>query len=141
MIDAIVTMGFSISDAYSRADDYVPAMDGYRPQARQHCYRGFVPDLGTIAADDVTQVAEALFMLTNHPDGVEADLTASGARLTLPAAAVEALRVYVRGAYRDAGGRDGYVRALSVGDTVSLRQGFTSATVACERVGWTPVRF
>lgn len=104
---ARVTVGLTITD---RDNNYVPTMDGYRPGAAQDM---IVLNVPLIWLRELTgeQIAEALFIGTNHPY-----------RETL-----HGLDGWVGRTWR--GGR-----SLSVGDTIM----FGDTRLACDHVGWVP---
>jgi hypothetical protein len=105
-----ITIGLTITD---RPGDYIPALDGWRPGAAQQIVK--LGEVKLPSAWTRTNVAEALFALTNAP-----------AELWLGRDGYDALSHVI--AY-DLRGLD---RALSVGDTVTV----DGVTLACERVGW-----
>lgn len=98
-----ITVGFTVTD---RANDYVPSMDGWRPEAAQEVVMWEVPDNGLT----VEEWAEAVFVATNAPPGIH-----------VQDGATDIVRAMLAGRRAP--------RSLSVGDTVTVH----GRTVECAR--------
>lgn len=94
----------------NRADDYIPAADGYRFGAEQDAILLDYPDY----MEPAEKVAERIFIATNAPDEAQFSPAQQAMR--------ELLAPFK-------------LRALSVGDTVTVGD----VTLACTRAGWTVV--
>lgn len=110
MTTTTVYLGLSQSD---QRENYYPMIDGWRPGVTQTQVAIVVPT-EAVADRSIDEVAEALFVATNHPAPLEA-----GGLATVLAEALS--------------DQDLRPRALSVGDTVVCGP----AAVACDRSGWT----
>lgn len=121
-------IGFTTTD---RLNNYVPAMDGYRPGAAQDTVKfEVVNSCGGWNAHDWERIAEAVFILTNAPGEVIESYaggdSATGYLLTDLMAALRAEQITLP-------------RSVSVGDTVTVINPTTGeeGTWACARFGWT----